>query len=65
MILGVSTALIWQAWPKLGFLPDLPSGIAGLHGFVVGVAVGLVVIVMGTFVGKPASAERIARAWGE
>jgi len=65
MVLGVSSALIWQAWPKLGFLPALPSGIAGLHGFVIGVAVGLVVIVVGTFVGKPASADRIAKAWGE
>lgn len=65
MILGVSAALIWQAWPKLSWLPELPSGLAGIHGFVVGTSVGLVVILVGTLLGKPAATEAVALAWGE
>jgi len=64
MIAGVSAALIWQAWSHLG-LPELPPALAGIHGFVVGVSVGLVVILVGTLVGKPAPRECVAKAWGE
>ncbi|RKZ10139.1 hypothetical protein DRQ50_14630 [bacterium] len=64
MVSGVAAALIWQAWPKLSWLPPLPPVLAGVHGFVVGVAVGLVVIVVGTLVGRPAEPGNIARAWG-
>ncbi|MCP4145988.1 MAG: sodium/proline symporter [bacterium] len=62
MILGASAALIWQVWLKLG-LP-LPTVLQGVHGFVTGTAVGLVVIVIGTLVGKPASEEIIEKSWG-
>jgi Na+/pantothenate symporter len=64
MIAGVSAALVWQAWPKLG-LPALPPALAGVHGFVVGTAVGLVVILVGTLVGRPAPRECVAKAWGD
>jgi Na+(H+)/acetate symporter ActP len=63
MITGVASALIWQAWPHIG-LPALPAGLAGVHGFVVGTAIALVVIVVGTLIGKPAPKERVQRAWG-
>ncbi len=65
MILAVTAALVWQAWPHLGWLPALPSGLAGIHGFVVGTSVGLVVIVVGTWLGKPAPTEAVKHAWGE
>jgi SSS family transporter len=64
MVIGVSAALLWQAWPRLGWLPELPSALAGIHGFVVGTAVGLVVILIGTFAGKPAPAACVDKAWG-
>jgi SSS family transporter len=64
MILGVAAALAWQAWPRIGWLPDLPAGLAGVHGFVVGTAVGLVVIVVGTWAGRPAPQALIDKAWG-
>jgi Na+(H+)/acetate symporter ActP len=64
MIGGVSAALLWQAWPRLGWLPDLPPALAGIHGFVVGVALGLVIIVIGTFVGRPAPRAYVDKAWG-
>lgn len=62
MIAGVASALIWQAWPHLG-LPTLPPSVAGIHGFVVGTSVGLVVIVVGTLLGRPAPAACVERAW--
>jgi len=62
MILGVGAALIWQIWPRTG-LPALPPSLAGVHGFIVGTVVGLVVIVVGTLLGKPASEARIRRSW--
>jgi len=65
MIAGVAAALIWSVWPRVGWLPELPSVLAGVHGFVVGVLVGLIVIVSGTVLGKPAPRECVARAWGE
>jgi SSS family transporter len=65
MVAGVTAALLWQAWPRLEWLPDLPSALAGVHGFVVGTAVGLVVIVVGTLLGRSAPPDRVARAWGE
>ena len=63
MVAGSAAALLWQAWPKIG-LPALPSVLDGLHGFVVGTAVALVVIVVGTVLGRPAPDDRVARAWG-
>ncbi|MGD9546378.1 MAG: sodium/proline symporter [Candidatus Krumholzibacteriia bacterium] len=65
MIAGVGAALVWQAWPKIGLLPPLPDGLAGIHGFVVGTAVGLVVILAGTMLGRPAPRENVVRAWGD
>ena len=64
MLAGVSAALIWQAWPRLTWLPELPPQLAGIHGFVVGTAVGLVVILVGTLVGQPAPRRNVDRAWG-
>jgi Na+/pantothenate symporter len=64
MIAGVSAALLWQAWPRIGWLPELPGALAGVHGFVVGTAVGLVVILIGTFAGRPAPRDIVDRAWG-
>ncbi len=63
MVLGVTAALVWQIWPKLTFLPSLPDSLAGIHGFLVGTSVGLIVIVLGTLVGKPAPEECIRKAW--
>ncbi len=63
MIAGVTAALLWQAWPHLP-LPALPQAWAGVHGFVVGTAVGLVVIVAGTWWGRPAPRALVDRAWG-
>ena len=62
MIAGVASALVWQAWPRLG-MPDLPAALAGVHGFVIGTAVGLIVIVAGTLLGKPAPRENVERAF--
>jgi SSS family solute:Na+ symporter len=64
MLAGVTAALLWQAWPRIGWLPDLPGPLAGIHGFVVGTTVGLIVIVIGTFVGRPASTACVDKAWG-
>jgi solute:Na+ symporter, SSS family len=63
MIAGVATALLWQAWGHLP-LPALPPALAGVHGFVTGTAMALVVIVAGTFLGKPAPRSLTDRAWG-
>ena len=60
MIAGAAAALLWQL--VRGRLPEPWSGI---HGFLTGLAVGLVVIVIGTFLGRPAPREAVARAWGE
>ena len=65
MIAGVTAALVWQVWPRVGWLPALPAGLAGVHGFVVGTGVALVVIVAGTLVGRPAPAACVARSFGE
>lgn len=64
MITGVSAALFWQAWPRIGWLPELSGALAGIHGFVVGTSVGLVVILIGTFVGRAAPRDNVDRAWG-
>jgi SSS family transporter len=64
MVAGVTAALVWQAWPRIGWLPELPGALAGIHGFVVGTAVGLVVIVIGTFAGRPAPRDCVDKAWG-
>ena len=63
MVLGVSTALLWMVWPHVGWLPALPDGLAGIHGFVVGTSVGLLVIVIGTVAGRPAPKANIDQAW--
>jgi SSS family solute:Na+ symporter len=65
MILGVTAALLWQAWPRLGWLPPLPGALAGIHGFVVGTSVGLAVIVVGTLLGRPPAEAAVRRAWGQ
>ena len=43
----------------------LPEPWNGVHGFLVGVAAGLLVIVIGSFVAKTASRECVMKAWGE
>jgi Na+(H+)/acetate symporter ActP len=63
MVLGVGAALVWFVWPKIGALPALPSALAGVHGFVVGTAVGLVVILVGTLVGRPAPEADVRKSW--
>ena len=69
MIAGSLAALLWQAYLKLAplwsALPELPQALRGLHGFVVGVSVGLVVIVVGSLLGKPAPESNVSRAFGE
>jgi hypothetical protein len=65
MVAGVAAALIWQAWPRIPWLPELPGALAGVHGFVIGTAVALVVIVVGTWLGRPAADVCVRRAWGE
>ena len=59
MISGSCSALLWQAVrAKLGAPWD------GIHGFLVGLAVGLLVIAAGTLLGRPAPEKSIRRAWG-
>ena len=65
MILGVTAALVWQAWPRIGWLPGLPANVAGIHGFVVGTSVGFLVILAGTLLGKPAPREAVKQAFKE
>ncbi|MDY0109627.1 MAG: hypothetical protein RBT60_06785 [Candidatus Krumholzibacteria bacterium] len=62
MITGVAAALLWQAWPRLP-LPPLPPALAGIHGFVVGTTLGLVVIVAGTLLGRPAPQRLLDATW--
>ncbi|MCB9517181.1 MAG: hypothetical protein H6693_13405 [Candidatus Latescibacteria bacterium] len=60
MVAGAASALLWQ-WLRGG----LPAPWKGVHGFIVGTGVALVVIVLGTLLGRPADPERVARAWGD
>jgi hypothetical protein len=60
MIAGAISAVLWQV-----IRSGLPAPLAGVHGFLVGVAVGLVVILLGTLLGRPAPSASVARAWGE
>ncbi len=58
MILGSAAALLWQI-----FRSDLPAPWSGIHGFITGVVVGLVVIIAGSLLGKGAPEEAVERAW--
>jgi len=60
MVLGAATALGWELLRK-----QLPAPWSGLHGFITGSFVALVVIAVGTLLGRPAPPAAIARAWGE
>jgi SSS family transporter len=60
MVAGAAAALVWQA-VRSGF----PTPWSGIHGFLVGLALGLVVIVAGTFLGRPAPEDNVLLAWGE
>lgn len=60
MVAGSLAALLWQAFR--GYLPEPWSGV---HGFLAGTAVGLVVIVAGTLMGRPATRQNVERAWGK
>ena len=41
------------------------TSLAGIHGFVVGTGVGLIVILSGTLLGKPAPTACVRQSWGE
>jgi Na+/pantothenate symporter len=58
MISGAASALLWSIVAS-----KLPAPWNGIHGFIVGVAMGLIVIVIGSFFGKPAQKEALNRAW--
>jgi solute:Na+ symporter, SSS family len=58
MVAGTAAALLWMILSN-----RLPAPWSGIHGFIVGVAVGLVVIVLGSLIGKPAPRDAIERAW--
>jgi SSS family transporter len=58
MIAGTAAALLWQA-----FQQELPGAWRGVHGFVIGLAVGLAFIVVGTLAGRPASEAAVRRAF--
>ncbi|MBM3320950.1 MAG: hypothetical protein FJY73_09775 [Candidatus Eisenbacteria bacterium] len=60
MAAGAGSALLWQALHRF-----LPASWKGVHGFLVGLFVGLVVIVAGNALGRPAPETAIRRAWGE
>ena len=60
MVSGALTALLWQV-----FRGQLPSPWSNVHGFLTGTAMALLVIVLGSFLGRPAPRASIARAWGE
>ncbi len=64
MIAGVTAALLKQAWSHLP-LPPLPAALAGIHGFVIGTSVALIVIVIGTLLGRPAPRHLSDRVWGD
>jgi Na+/proline symporter len=55
MIVGTATALGWM----------IAGSPFGLHGFIPGVAVSLIVFVVVSFLTKPPAPELVARAWGE
>jgi SSS family transporter len=55
MVAGAATALVWMVLRN-------PMGI---HGFIAGTVVGLVVIVLASLVTKKPAEELISRAWGE
>jgi len=58
MVLGSLSALLWQA-----IRGQLPAPWSGVHGFIAGTVVGLVVILLGTLLGRPAPRENVERAW--
>lgn len=60
MVTGAAAALLWQA-----FRARLPGPWNGVHGFLIGVAVALVVIVAVSLMTRPPRAETVRRAWGE
>jgi SSS family solute:Na+ symporter len=60
MVAGALSALIWQA-----LRGRLAAPWNGIHGFIVGVSIALVTIVIGTFLTRPAPKGSIATAWGE
>jgi len=59
-VAGALTSLLWQA-----LRGRLAAPWNGIHGFIVGVTIALLVIVIGTFLARPAPSENIRRAWGE
>jgi Na+/proline symporter len=54
MVAGTATALGWM----------LARSPLGIHGFIPGVAVALVVFVLVSLATKPPAPELVARAWG-
>jgi SSS family solute:Na+ symporter len=61
MISGAATALVWQVLTKVGWSPVVSSGI---HGFIPGMIVGLVVIIVVSLLTKKPDPRRIKRAFG-
>ena len=60
MVIGVAVALAWMIAGKV-----LGGNPLGLHGFIPGVLVSLVVFIMVSLFTKPPEAALIRRAWGE
>jgi len=58
MISGATAALLWQILRS-----NFPDPWKGIHGFIVGVVVGLMVILIGSLAGKPAARETVEKAW--
>ncbi|MCK4334020.1 hypothetical protein KAX06_04460, partial [candidate division WOR-3 bacterium] len=60
MISGAGVALLWQALAKIGWKPIVSSGI---HGFIPGIIVGLVTLIVISFFTRKPEPQRLKRAF--